>query len=145
ILYDYIKSTRNTLVIVSHDRTLLNLLNNVYELNKYGITAYGGNYDFYVEQKVIESDALNQSLKNKEKTLRKAKETEKETLERQQRLDARGKKKQEKAGLPTISMNTLRNKAEKSTSRTKGVHAEKINTISQDLSQLRKALPETDK
>lgn len=145
LLYDYIKSTRNTLVIVSHDRTLLNLLNNVYELNKHGITAYGGNYDFYVEQKMIESDALNQSLKNKEKTLRKAKETEKETLERQQRLDARGKKKQEKAGLPTISMNTLRNKAEKSTSRTKGVHAEKINTISQDLSQLRKALPETDK
>lgn len=145
ILYDYIKSTKNTLVIVSHDRTLLNLLNKVYELNKDGITTYGGNYDFYAEQKMIESEALNQRLKNQEKTLRKAKEIERESIERQQKLDARGKKKQEKAGLPTISMNTLRNKAEKSTSRTKGVHTEKINTISQDLSQLRKALPETDK
>jgi len=145
ILYDYIKSTKNTLVVVSHDRTLLNLLNNVYELSKRGITAYGGNYDFYAEQKLIESESLNQSLRNKEKILRKAKETEKESIERQQKLDARGKKKQEKAGLPTISMKTFKNKAEKSTARTKGVHDEKINTIAQDLTQLRKALPETDK
>jgi len=145
ILYDYIQSARNTLVLVSHDRTLLNLLDSVYELSKRGITIYGGNYDFYAAQKMLERNALNEDLKNKEKTLRKARETEKEALERQQRLDARGKKKQEKAGLPTILMNTLKNKAEKSTARTKGVHAEKINSISKDLSQLREALPETDK
>jgi ATPase subunit of ABC transporter with duplicated ATPase domains len=131
ILYDYIKSTTNTLVVVSHDRTLLNLLNAVYELGPKGITVYGGNYDFYAEQKMIESNALDQDLKSKEKALRKAKETERESLERQQKLDARGKKKQEKAGVPTIFMNTLRNNAEKSTSRMKGVHAEKVGAISQ--------------
>jgi ATPase subunit of ABC transporter with duplicated ATPase domains len=145
ILYHYIKSTNNTLVVVSHDRTLLNLLDNVYELSKRGITIYGGNYDFYAEQKMTESDALNQDLKSKEKALRKAKEIEKESLERQQKLDARGKKKQEKAGLPTISMKTFKNNAEKSTSRMKGVHAEKVDTISLELNQLRKELPDTDK
>ncbi|GAA3920629.1 ATP-binding cassette domain-containing protein [Chitinophaga oryziterrae] len=145
MLYDYINSTTNTLVVVSHDRTLLNLLNTVYELSKRGITIYGGNYDFYAEQKMIESDALNQDLKSKEKALRKAKETERESLERQQKLDARGKKKQEKAGLPTISMNTLRNNAEKSTSRLKGVHDEKVTSIADELNQLRKELPDMDK
>ena len=145
ILYHYIKSTNNTLVVVSHDRTLLNLLDNVYELGKRGITIYGGNYDFYAEQKMAESDALNQDLKSKEKALRKAKETEKESLERQQKLDARGKKKQEKAGLPTISMKTFKNNAEKSTSRMKGVHAEKVDSISLELNQLRKELPDVDK
>lgn len=145
ILYDYIKSTTNTLMVVSHDRTLLNLPDTVYELGKRGITVYGGNYDFYVEQKMIESDALNQDLKSKEKALRKAKETERESLERQQKLDARGKKKQEKSGLPTIAMNTLRNNAEKSTSRMKGVHAEKVGSIAQELNQLRKELPGIDK
>lgn len=145
ILYHYIKSTNNTLVVVSHDRTLLNLLDNVYELSKRGITIYGGNYDFYAGQKMTESDALNQDLKSKEKALRKAKETEKESLERQQKLDARGKKKQEKAGLPTISMKTFKNNAEKSTSRMKGVHAEKVDSISLELNQLRKELPDMDK
>lgn len=145
ILYNYIRSTSNTLMVVSHDRTLLNLLNTVYELGKHGITVYGGNYDFYAEQKTLQSNALNQDLKNKEKALRKAKETERESLERQQKLDARGKKKQEKAGLPTISMKTFKNNAEKSTSRTKDVHAEKVGAISQELSQLRSVLPDIDK
>jgi len=145
ILYHYIQSTNNTLVVVSHDRTLLNLLHTVYELSKRGITVYGGNYDFYAAQKMIEKDALDQDLKSKEKALRKAKETERESQERQQKLDARGKKKQEKAGLPTISMNTFKNNAEKSTARLKGVHAEKVDTIAQELDQLRKELPGTEK
>lgn len=145
ILYDYIRTTENTLVIVSHDRTLLNLLHTIYELNKHGIIAYGGDYDFYTEQKAIENNAFTRDLKSKEKALRKAKESERESLERQQKLDARGKKKQEKAGLPTISMNTFRNNAEKSTARTKSAHSEKVGSIAQQLEQLRDALPEIDK
>lgn len=145
LLYHYVKSTKNTLIIVSHDRALLNLLSTVYKLSKSGITAYGGNYDFYATQKLLENENLYQELKTKEKALRKAKEVEKHAVERQQKLDARGKKKQEKAGLPTISMNTLRNNAEKSTSKIKGVHAEKVGAITEELTQLRSSLPDIDK
>lgn len=144
-LYDFVSSASCTMVIVSHDRTLLNLPGKVYELSKHGIAMYGGNYDFYATQKQVENNALNQDLKSKEKALRKAKETERETAERQQKLDARGRKKQEKAGLPTISMNTFRNNAEKSTARTKNVHAEKVGGIAQELNELRKELPFPDK
>ena len=145
LLYNFIQSTSCTLIAVSHDRKLLNLLDTVYELDKRGITMYGGNYDFYTAQKRIENNALNQDVKSKEKALRKAKEKERETVEKQQRLDARGKKKQEKAGLPTISMNTFKNNAEKSTARLKSVHAEKTGGIAQELQALRAALPDTDK
>jgi ATPase subunit of ABC transporter with duplicated ATPase domains len=106
---------------------------------------YGGNYDFYKEQKKLESEALNNDIKSKQQALRKAKETERESVERQQKLDARGKKKQEKAGAPRIALNTLRNNAEKSTSRIKEMHGEKINDIAQDLNKLRNALPDMDK
>lgn len=145
ILYDYIQSTNNTLVVVSHDRTLLNLLGKIYELSQQGITVYGGNYDFYTEQKLIEQDTLNNDVRSAEKELRKAKKVEKEALERQQKLDARGKKKQEKAGIATIMMNTLRNKAEQSTSHMKNVHAAKVGGITQELSKLRATLPHIDK
>ncbi|GAA6765366.1 hypothetical protein AAFH68_13010 [Flavobacterium sp. CGRL1] len=74
LLYNFIKSTSSTLIIVSHDRKLLNLLNPVFELSKHGITVYGGNYDFYAEQKLIENNALSQDIQSKEKALRKAKE-----------------------------------------------------------------------
>ncbi|MDR6563249.1 MULTISPECIES: ABC-F family ATP-binding cassette domain-containing protein [unclassified Arcicella] len=145
LLYNFIRSTSSTLMIVSHDRELLNLLDVVCELSKRGITVYGGNYDFYAMQKQIENNALNQDVKSKEKAFRKAKEKERETLERQQKLDARGKKKQEKAGIATIMMNTLRNNAERSTAKIKNVHAEKIGGISQELHELRSALPDIDK
>lgn len=144
LLYDFIESTPSTLLIVSHDRSLLNKLNTVYELSKHGIAVYGGNYDFYAEQKQIEINALNQDLNSKEKALKKAREKERETLERQQKLDARGKKKQEKSGVARIMMNTLRNNAENSSSKLKGVHAEKIDGISQELRELRSSVPDID-
>ncbi|WP_297337530.1 ribosomal protection-like ABC-F family protein [Algoriphagus sp.] len=145
LLYDFIQSTKSTLMVVSHDRKLLNLLNPVFELSRKGIKVYGGNYSFYQEQKQIESKALNQEIQSKEKALRKAKEIERETIERQQKLDSRGKGKQEKAGVSRIMMNTLRNKAEQSTSKLKSVHTEKISGISQDLQDLRYSLPDLDK
>lgn len=75
LLYSFIQSTQSTLLIVSHDRKLLNLLGKVAELSKRGITIYGGNYDFYKGQKQQENNALQQDLQSKEKALRKAKGT----------------------------------------------------------------------
>jgi ATPase subunit of ABC transporter with duplicated ATPase domains len=145
LLYDFIQSTRSTLIVVSHDRKLLNLPDTVCELSKQGIQVYGGNYDFYKEQKQIENNGLSQDIQSQEKALRKAKEKERETLERQQKSDSRGKGKQEKAGVARIMMNTLRNNAENSTAKIKSVHAEKTGSISQKLQELRSSLPDIDK
>jgi len=145
LLYDFMESTKSTLLLVSHDRKLLNLSGTIGELGQHGIRIYGGNYDFYEEQKQIEHHALNQSIQNKEKALRKAEGRERETLERQQKLDTRGKRKQEKSGVARIMMNTLRNNAENSTSKLKSVHAEKIDGMTQELQDLRTALPDLDK
>jgi len=145
LLYQFIRRTKSTLLVISHDRQLLNLLDTICELSTQGISVYGGNYDFYTEQKQLAKNALEQDINSKEKALRKAKEKERETLERQQKQDAKGKKKQEKAGVARIMMNTLRNNAEKSTAKTKEVHAEKIGGMAQELSALRSQLPDADK
>lgn len=140
LLYDFIDKTSTTVVIVSHDRALLNIVDTIYELSNKGISTYGGNFDFYTEQKEIEEEALHQDIHSKERALKKAKEKERETLERKQKLDARGKKKQEKSGVARIMMNTLRNNAEKNASKLKDIHAGKINGISGDLRGLRSSV-----
>ncbi|SFT16892.1 ABC-F family ATP-binding cassette domain-containing protein [Sphingobacterium wenxiniae] len=145
LLYDFILTTSATLFVVSHDRTLLNLLNNIYELTPTGITTYGGNYDFYCEQKEIAVNALQHRIESQEKELRKAKQKERETMERQQKLDARAKKNVGKAGLPKIVANTWRNSAERSTAKIAGVHLEKTTNISQELRALRTQQTELDK
>ncbi|WP_430613601.1 ABC-F family ATP-binding cassette domain-containing protein [Flavobacterium sp. JP2137] len=145
LLYDYIETTRDTLVVVSHDRVLLNKIHGVCELSSRGMAFYGGNYDFYLAQKQVESEAMIQDVNHREKALRKAKAVERDTLERQQKLDARGKKKQEKAGIATIMMKTLKNKAENTASKLKGVHGEKREALAEELSALRRELPDVAK
>lgn len=144
ILYNFIQNSTQTLIIVSHDRKLLNLLNIVCELTKEGITVYGGNYDFYVTQKQTEANALSRNIQAKTKDLKKAKAKERETKERQQKLDSRGKGKQAQSGVAKIMMNTLRNNAENSTAKLKSVHSEKISNMQQELQDLRSTLPATD-
>ena len=145
LLYEFIATTTCALIVVSHDRKLVNGLQSIAELSKRGLTTYGGNYDFYAEQKAVANKALSQDIQGKEKALRKAKEKERETMERQQKLDARGKHKQEKAGVARIMMNTLRNSAENSTAKIKGAHGEKISGIADDLQALRNELPDIDR
>ncbi|MBB6370681.1 ABC-F family ATP-binding cassette domain-containing protein [Chryseobacterium shigense] len=144
LLYSFIEKTDAEVVMVSHDRTLLNLADTIFELSNQGISTYGGNYDFYAEQKEIEQEALHHDIYAKERALKKAKEKERETIERKQKLDARGKQKQEKSGVARIMMNTMRNNAEKNASKLKGIHTEKINGISGDLRDLRSSLKNTD-
>ncbi|AYN01749.1 ABC-F family ATP-binding cassette domain-containing protein [Chryseobacterium sp. 3008163] len=144
LLYDFIEKTNSTVVIVSHDRALLNLVDTIFELSNQGISMYGGNYDLYTEQKEIENEALQNDIHSKERALKKAREKERETLERKQKLDARGKGKQEKSGVARIMMNALRNNAEKNSSKLKSIHAEKINDISGDLRDLRSFVRNAD-
>jgi len=141
-LYQYVETSSSTMLITSHDRALLALLNPVIELSRKGISTYGGNYAFYALQKQGEVDALYTDMRNKEAALRKARITARETIERQQKLDARGRRKQEKAGLPTIVQNTLKNNAERSTAKIKAVHGEKLRDIASDLHEIRESLPD---
>lgn len=141
-LYQFVQSCSSSMIIVSHDRRLLNLLDAVGELNATGIQYYGGNYEFYLEQKKKEYQALQEDIAATTKSLRLAKEIERETKERQNKLNARGKNKQENAGVAKIMMNTLRNNAEKTSSKLKAVHGEKIQGLKQELQSLRSAIPD---
>ena len=82
-LYNLILSTPATMIVVSHDRILLNKLSYIYELSKLGITAYGGNYDFYKDIKRQQQNALFSKLESKEKELRVIRKTAQESAERQ--------------------------------------------------------------
>lgn len=145
LLYDFVLNSQCSLLLISHDRKLLNLLHKVCELSMDGIRVYGGNYDFYKEQKELQTNALLEDVLSKEGALRKAKEVERESVERQQKLDARAKKKSAKGGMPKIVANSWKNSAENSTSKMKGIHADKTSTLSEELRVLRSSLSPIDR
>jgi ATPase subunit of ABC transporter with duplicated ATPase domains len=138
--YRYVENSKKTLVVVSHDRTLLSLLPFVYELEKGGIKAFGGNYDFYKEQKFNEAMALGEDLQNQRSSFRKAKKKERETLERKQKQEVRGKKNFEKGGGPKIAKKKMKDNAEKSSTRLTDAHSDKLASMADEIAQTRQKL-----
>ncbi|WP_342989064.1 MULTISPECIES: ABC-F family ATP-binding cassette domain-containing protein [Bacteroides] len=142
-LYDWVEKCRSTLLIVSHDRTLLNLLPEICELEKHQINYYGGNYEFYKEQKTLMQEALQQRIEEKEKALRIAHKVARETAERRDKQNVRGEKNHIKKGVPRIVLNALQGKSEKSTSKLNSTHQEKAEKLRDERNQLRSSLSPT--
>ena len=142
-LYDWVEKYRSTLLVVSHDRTLLNLLPEICELEKHQINYYGGNYEFYKEQKTLMQEALQQRIEEKEKALRIARKVARETAERRDKQNVRGEKNNIKKGVPRIVLNALQGKSEKSTSKLNSTHQEKAEKLTGERNQLRSSLSPT--
>lgn len=142
-LYDWVEKCRSTLLVVSHDRTLLNLLPEICELEKCQINYYGGNYEFYKEQKTLMQEALQQRIEEKEKALRIARKVARETVERRDKQNVRGEKNNIKKGVPRIVLNALQGKSEKSTSKLNSTHQEKAEKLTSERNQLRSSLSPT--
>ncbi|EFS32582.1 ABC-F family ATP-binding cassette domain-containing protein [Bacteroides sp. D2] len=143
-LYDWVEKCHSTLLVVSHDRTLLNLLPEICELEKHQINYYGGNYEFYKEQKTLMQEALQQRIEEKEKALRIARKVARETVERRDKQNVRGEKNNIKKGVPRIVLNALQGKSEKSTSKLNSTHQEKAEKLTSERNQLRSSLSPTD-
>ena len=142
-LYDWVEKCRSTLLVVSHDRALLNLFPEICELEKHQINYYGGNYEFYKEQKTLMQEALQQRIEEKEKALRIARKVARETAERRDKQNVRGEKNNIKKGVPRIVLNALQGKSEKSTSKLNSAHQEKAEKLTDERNQLRGSLSPT--
>jgi ATPase subunit of ABC transporter with duplicated ATPase domains len=141
-LYSFIETTRSMLLVVSHDITLLNLLPCTCELSEQGVKAYGGNYDFYKEQKELQAEAMRAALDEKEKALRQAKKAARDVAERRLKDAARGKKHAGDKGLPRMVMNQLNSQAENTASKLNEIHAGKIEALTEDIKRLQGNMPD---
>lgn len=135
-LYEFIGNTTATVMVVSHDITLLNLVEDTYELSPKGIKLYGGNYDFYKIRKEIEEQALNQQIDAEETALKLARKKAKEVNDRQEKRSRQGEKNKEQ--VPRIMRQLLKNSGENTSARLKDKHTEIINENRRRLNELRR-------
>lgn len=90
ILYHYIAHSKKGIIIVSHDRALLNHCNNIIEITAAGVFSYGGNFDFYKKQKTIKQKAIEEDLKCRTEQLKKSKSLSQSRLEKHQKNESKG-------------------------------------------------------
>ncbi|OGV27693.1 MAG: hypothetical protein A3F18_00885 [Legionellales bacterium RIFCSPHIGHO2_12_FULL_37_14] len=96
LFYQFVNTSKSGLIIVSHDRQLLNLCDKIIEISSQGFSVYGGNYDFYAHQKQIEKNALQQAIQSNKEKLLKAKHTVQTRMEHHQQNESHGRKEKKK-------------------------------------------------
>lgn len=82
LLYAAVAAWRGVLVVVSHDRELLDLMDQIAELRDGTVRTYGGNFADYVEQVEAEQEAARRTVRVAEADVRR---------ERRQLIEARTK------------------------------------------------------
>ncbi len=78
------------LLVVSHDRQLLQSMERIVELSSLGLRSYGGNYTFYAEAKTLERQSALQHLAQSKLERQREEHSMREQRERQARRQARG-------------------------------------------------------
>lgn len=132
-LYDLILQSKSTMLIVSHDRTLLNLMNKTLELNEKGVEVFGGNFDFYQQKKMEKVSALRARLNEQSKALKEAGKKAVDMAGNRAQQELKGRSAGLSNSIPRIIAGGLKNKAERSTARMMNAHEEKIASLLQDI------------
>ena len=110
-LYDAILKWQGGLIVVSHDRTLLNLTDEIIEISSLGISSFGGNYDFYKKQKEDLMHAKQNQLCNAKSFLEKTKRSVQLTKEKHEQRQAKGRDLRKKRDQPKILLDAMENRS----------------------------------
>ncbi|MBS0350262.1 MAG: ABC-F family ATP-binding cassette domain-containing protein [Proteobacteria bacterium] len=90
-LYQAISDWNRGLIVVAHDRQLLDLMDHIVELSSLGVNFYGGNYQNYVEQKQIEQASAQENLQAMTQLQKRAKALTQTRRERHEQAQAKGR------------------------------------------------------
>lgn len=137
-VYQLVADWKRGLIVVSHDRQLLALVDQIAELSSAGLKFYGGNFEFYRQQRAHERAAAEQTLASAQQRLKDAKQIAQLAKERQQRRQSTAKRNSAtKGGLPSIVVGNLQRAAENSSGRLKGRHEDKVERRRQEVAEAR--------
>ena len=112
-LYNAIAQWQGGLLIVSHDRILLNLMTQIIELTSQAVTRYGGNYDDYVAQKEVLQCAEERRLLDAKKLIHHTQSAIQARHEQHEQKKSRGRKLARTGSIDKLTANSKRGRSEK--------------------------------
>lgn len=116
---DFIRNFPGGLILISHDRTLLEEMDQILELSNQGLSTYGGSFRHYWTQRAQEREALQDKLENSKREERRRKEEKLEKIVKQEKRMREGKSRVPNLGLPTILLGAMKRRAQVSMNKIK--------------------------
>ena len=139
-LYDAVSSWAGALVIVSHDRELLDLVDQIAELRGEEVRWYGGNFTDYSEALAVEQEAAERTVRAAGSDVRRQKRDLAETRTKIDRRVRYGQKMQESGGVPRIVAGNLKRRAQVSAGKLRNTHLERLDEATKRLTEAQEAV-----
>ncbi|MEV6384360.1 ATP-binding cassette domain-containing protein [Streptomyces sp. NPDC051773] len=143
-LYDAVEAWSGVMVVVSHDRELLDLVDQIADLHSGEVTWYGGNFTAYEEALATEQEAAERMVRVAESDLKKQK---RELVDAQVKLARRkrfGQKMQEQKRVPKIIAHARKRAAQESAGKHRILHEERLAGAKERLDEAVEAVRDED-
>ncbi|QJT05359.1 ABC-F family ATP-binding cassette domain-containing protein [Streptomyces asoensis] len=143
-LYSAVTSWPGVLIVVSHDRELLDLVDQIADLRAGEVTWYGGNFSAYEEALATEQEAAERMVRVAEADLKKQK---RELVDAQVTLARRkryGQKMSDQKREPKIVMGARKRAAQESAGKYRIMHEEKLAKAKERLDDAVEAVRDDD-
>ncbi|MFE9311982.1 ribosomal protection-like ABC-F family protein [Streptomyces sp. NPDC088353] len=141
-LYDVLEDFNGCLLLVSHDRSLLDRMERVAELDRGELRFYGGNFTEYEEAVRAEREVAEKNVRNAEQELKREKREMQQARERAERRQSNAARNLKNAGLPRIFAGNMKRGAQESAGRAGQMHAGRVSEAKARLDEAGRALRE---
>ncbi|MFB7599021.1 ABC-F family ATP-binding cassette domain-containing protein [Streptomyces sp. NPDC056160] len=143
-LYAAVSAWPGTLVVVSHDRELLELVDQIADLRAGRITWYGGNFSAYEEALAVEQEAAERMVRVAEADLRKQKRELSDAHVKLARRKRYGQKMYDTKREPRAVMKQRKRTAQESAGKHRVMHEEKLAEARERLDEAVEAVRDDD-
>ncbi|MFR9793542.1 ABC-F family ATP-binding cassette domain-containing protein [Streptomyces sp. MB22_4] len=139
-LYDVLDDFTGCLLLVSHDRALLDRMERIAELGSDELRLYGGRFGEYEEAVRAEREAAEKNVRNAEQELKREKREMQQARERAERRASNAARNLKNAGLPRIFAGNMKRGAQESAGRAGQMHASRVSEARARLDEAGRAL-----
>lgn len=133
IIISFIQSYEGALLVISHDRELLEIVDGVWELSSQGLQSYGGNYTFYENQKQLERQLLANKIDRQKREKNKLTREHREKLFEQEKRMRLGEEKAARGGTPKILLGGMKRRAQETYANIQVDEVDRVNKARDEL------------
>ncbi|MEO3873291.1 ABC-F family ATP-binding cassette domain-containing protein [Nonomuraea sp. B12E4] len=130
------------LLLVSHDRTLLDRMDRIAELDRGEVRFYGGNFTSYQAAVRAEQEAAERTVRHAEQEVKREKREMQQARERAARRASTAARNLSSAGLPKIVAGGMQRRAQESAGKAQETHAARVGQAQARLREAGRALRE---
>ncbi|WP_327148076.1 ribosomal protection-like ABC-F family protein [Nocardia sp. NBC_01329] len=139
-LYDLLADWKGCLLLVSHDRALLDRMDRIAELHSGEIRLYGGSFTAYEEAVRAERAVAEKNIRNAEQEVKREKRELQQARERAAKRTSNAARNLSNAGLPKIFAGTMKRNAQESAGRANETHAARVDAAKNRLDRAERTL-----